>query len=293
MRIAGGTAQAEPLWDRIAEGVRAAFQGGAPAAITAGFQRDTDQVQFFYQVLATEGVVEFAAYDVRRDQWLGPASRLTSSVAAAGAVEPIYSVASPLSGPLGPPSAITPSAIGTTQFTLTFALADTSADTFVYYKRSADTDWTETPLAPGVNTITVTGLVQSTPYDTKASAFKNGQESSFFVGPTVTTASPTCMAPSDFFATAYRPPRNATDPSGQLNWTVNEPLSQTVIQFKGPSDPGFYTISTTPVGAGSYVIDQVPASGTYQFQIYAIESGFNPSGIVGPVSVALAAYGGV
>ena len=303
MRMFGGMVSSymyirpEPLWDRIAEHADRALSGGNPAGIVAGFARDQDQVQFFYQQLASEGPVRFAAYDVRRDQWMGPDSMLGVGVASAGAIEPIYSVTSPPAGPAGPPVLVAATNVGTTSFQINWTVADSAAETYVRYRLTGTTDWTEgggSPASAGQLSYVVSGLTASTSYDVEVQSAKNGQVSAVVDGLSyATTIAPTCLAPTKMLLTHYRPPQNATQPSGQINWTVNEPDSQTVILVQGPSDPGFYVLGTTAVNAASYVIDQVPVSGTYTFEIYAIKANYTASPPTPPQSVSLDAYGGV
>lgn len=287
MRIAPNTAP-EPLWDAIPETVSSVMAGGDPAGMIGAFDPDTDQVRWYYQSAASEGRLRYVAWDVRRDVYLGPDSSAGVAVGAAAFVTPAVTVASAPAGPLGAPTAITLSGLGATQVTLTLTLADPTADTFVYYKRSSDTDWTETALAPGVATITLTGLDESTAYNTEASAFKNGRESALFTGPSFTTLAPTCMAPTGIAVSATR--RKAPQPAAIVTWTNTESGATTEVWAAPPGASGYSPIYTAPVGVGSYSVPPLTdpsQEGTYGFEVRHTKAAFTPSAYDGPVTASL------
>lgn len=293
----GQEGRPEPMWDGVIGGVTDAMTGGNPASIVAGFARDLDQVQWFYQANSTAGLVQFAAYDIRRDIWLGPVSSVGVQVACAGAVEPVYTTTSLPAPPSGAPSLTAATGVGATQGNINFTVADATASTEVSIQTHTGGTWAVIATInpnPGPVSCTATGLAQSTGYDARVRHVKNGQFSSFSTNtsPYFTTTMFTALAPTSLAGTTFGPPPFPSSSTGQLTWTVNESGSQTEVWEKGPSDPSFGRIATSPVGATSYTIGPVPTTGTYQFEVRAIKSGYTSSSFAGPVSVNLFAYTG-
>ena len=294
----GQEGRPEPMWDAINAASLAAANGGNPAGIVAGFARDLDQVQWFYQSDSTEGLVRFAAYDIRRDIWLGPDSAVGVTVACAGTVEPVFSEASPPGPPSGAPTLNAASSIGASQANINYTVADATADTEVWTQLHTGGTWAllaTIPANPGpTNAMTAVGLASSTAYDARVRHVKNGQFSSFATNtsPYFTTTSLTAMAPTDVAVSSFGPPGSRTDPTGLLTWTVNESGSKTEVWLKGPGDSSFHLLATSPVGATSYTIGPVSTTGTYNFEVRATKTGYTASGFDGPVSATLFTYTG-
>lgn len=294
----GQEGQPEPLWDGIVGGVTDAMTGGNPASIVAGFARDLDQVQWFYQANSTAGLVQFAAYDIRRDIWLGPVSSVGVQVACAGAVEPVYTTTSLPGPPSGAPSLTAATGVGASQGNINFTVADATASTEVSIQAHTGGTWavlvTAPPNAGPALSVVATGLTQSTGYDARVRHEKNGQFSAYSTNttPYFTTTMFTALAPTSLAGTSFGPPGVPSSATGQLTWTVNESSSQTEVWEKGPSDVSFSKIATGPVGSSSYNIGPVPTTGTYQFEVRAIKSGYTPSSFAGPVSLTLFTYTG-
>ncbi|HJQ96766.1 MAG TPA: hypothetical protein VJ826_00555, partial [Candidatus Polarisedimenticolaceae bacterium] len=207
----GQEGQPEPLWDGIAGAVSDAIAGGNPAGIVAGFARDLDQVQWFYQADSTAGLVQFAAYDIRRDIWLGPVSAVGVQVACASAVEPVFTTTSPPGPPSGAPTLNAADGVGATQGNINYNVADATAATEVSIQTHTGGTWTVIATVqanPGpTNSLTATGLMQSTGYDARVRHVKNGQFSSFATNtsPYFTTTAFTALAPTNLAITSFGP----------------------------------------------------------------------------------------
>lgn len=97
-----GLAAPDPLWDALPDTVATVAN---PQRIVAAYDVTNDQVLFVYGRPESDGETRaVAAFDVRRDVWVGPDSLLGTEVFCMGTVTPVLaaSIASP--GPLGPPT---------------------------------------------------------------------------------------------------------------------------------------------------------------------------------------------
>lgn len=301
MRMFGGLVsdyqyiRPEPLWDRIADASLAALSGGNPAGIIACFARDLDQVQFYYQSRETEGTVRFAAYDVRRDQWLGPASAIGTSIACAGAIEPIYSVTSPPAGPSGNPTLTAATDISTSGFTINWLAGDTTADTLVEYTPAGQPFTSETTTGPGVTSFPVTGVGPGQAFDVRVTLLKNGQLSATSTQLNyVTTAELTAAQPSDLAVSPAAFPRTPDADNAYITWKVNEPDSYTGVLMLGPGDTEYSQIALVDPNKSSYTLKGLPstdpASNVYEFRVYAAKVNDQPSLPTSPVAVTLHTY---
>ena len=291
----------EPLWDGIPQTAINALAGGNPAGIVLGFDRANDQVQFFYQASATEGLVRFASWDHRREIWLGPDAVMGVAVACAGSVEPVYSVASPPGPPAGPPTLITSIALGTNEMEIDWTPGDTAAQTVVQYRKHGDTDWiTAATVDVGVTGFDVTGLFANTAYDAQVYHVKNGQASSLATeSPYATTLEPTALNPTDTTLIQLIP-AHSYSPSGQVTWTNHQPGAQTEVWIFGPSAtetsgdpaPGMVFLGAAAPGATSFNIGPVAVTGTYWVQTRAVGSSLEPSSYnpATPASAQLLAF---
>lgn len=281
---------AEPLWDAIPDTVLAAAHGGDPLGMVAVYDADVDQVQWYYQSAASEGRLRYAAWDVRRDCFLGPDSAVGVSVGCAGFVAPIPSFAAAPIGPTGPPTGDTLITTGAQLVTISFAIADTTATTVIQFRMSGTTPWTTVTLEAGGTTATFSGLTPSTTYNIQYYATKNGQNSSIHSGPDFTTASATCSAPTNIAALSSGVPLHASDSTGTVTWINTEPTASTEVWWKQPGESVFEPIFTAPNGVSSYAIGPVDTTGTYSFEVRHTLSGFFPSSFDGPVTVTLVKY---
>ncbi len=98
----GGLSTPEPLWDALPDTVATVAN---PQRVVTTYDAANDQVLFVYAGPASAGENRaVAAFDCRRDVWVGPDSLLGTEVFCLGTVTPVLapSVSSP--GPLGPPT---------------------------------------------------------------------------------------------------------------------------------------------------------------------------------------------
>ncbi len=289
----------DPLYDPIIEAAQAAIGGGLPASIVAGFARDLDQVQFFYQKTQAAGLVQFCAFDTRREIWLGPDSSVAVQVACAGAVEPVYTTVSPPGPPAGAPTLTAAGGIAANQFTVNWTAGDPTAQTEVSYAlHTPGGGWVVAQIVSAGNTgYTLTGLSPSTGYDVQIRHFKNGQYSAYATSttPYVSTLALVCTAPTGPAFTSNGPPSSPSDAAGSVRWTITQSSSSTEVYLAGPSASapaaGSYAIRTTTApGTASYTVGAVTTSGTYWAKMRAVQSGYTPSGYTTPVSATLSKY---
>jgi hypothetical protein len=265
MRIQG-TGNPEPLWDAVPDMVAAMSQS---SSTVASFDPDRDQVMFTYDV--GNGVRSWAAFDTRRDVWLGPDNDWGISIACAGIVEPYSaSTASPPSGPSGPPTTASTTDVGQSTAIAHWVAGDIAASTLVEYRVQTTTTWvTAATVAAGVQSCTFTGLLSSAAYEWRATHTLNGQ-SSTSLGPTVdtqftTTAATvgTITAPTNLSATSQYPPHVA----GYLTWT-NSGEANVKTEIWDSSDGGvtYSLVSTLSTGTSSQSVS-VSTTGLWYFKI--------------------------
>ena len=299
---AGDAGPAEPIWDPIASAALDALGGGDPANIVAGYDRDRDLVNWFYQANATEGLVRFASFDVRRNIWLGPDSSVGVAVSCAGAVDPVYTVSSPPAPPAGAPTLTAATSISTTSFRVNWTAGDTLAETLVKTKQhGTPTYGPEVTVAPGATGYTVNGASADTGYDASVRHKRSGQFStaSTDTGPYVTTTGSggtlACEAPTGVSFLSLSIPASADADTGTVSWTGHEPGASHEIYLAGPS-------STEPVAAAfslyttassmqtSKNIGPVDTTGTYWAKVRAVKSGYTASSFSAVASATLYRY---
>lgn len=270
MRVRSGE-RPERLWDPIANGVADAINGGAPQKTVVGFDKDRDQVLFFYQENATDGVLKFCAFDVGRDIWLGPTSRVGVQVFAARDIEPVYSTASPPAGPSAAPTAGTPSGIGTTSATLPWTNGDSTAETEVEYRVNGGSSYTlATTAAPGVASHVLTGLAASTTYNWRVRHKKNGQYSAYSTGANFTTTASQLSPPTNLTLTAVG------GQQGSAEWTNSSDTGQSTYIYSGTSPSPTTLHETVSPGVGSVVM-AFSATGVWYIRAKHVKSGSTDS----------------
>jgi hypothetical protein len=268
-----GVSSPEPLWDALPATVNGIVNS---SKIVAGFDPDRDQVRFHYDT--GTGVRCFAAFDVRRDVWLGPASDLGVAVACAGVVQPYTSsTATPPAGPSGPPTTPSTTAIGQTTATANWVNGDPTAATEVSYQPQGGSTWTVVATqAAGTTSYTFTGLLASAPYQWRVRHVLNGQFSAY-LGPVSATqwtdlADTSALQPPTNLNVAAQSPKKAC----YLTWTNSgESGVSTVIERS--SDGTTFSAATT-VGPG-IASQSVPvfAYGTWYFRVKHVKSGATDS----------------
>jgi hypothetical protein len=305
----GASGPPDFLMDPIIEAAVAAINGGLPASIVAGFARDLDQVQWFYQSDATTGLVKFAAFDTRRQIWLGPDSSIGVQVACAGSVEPVYTTASPPGPPAGDPTLTAASAIGAAQFTINWSMGDNTAATEVYYKAHADSTWvlaaTVQPANFSIiglqsNTYTLTGLVASTGYDAQVRHVKNGSFSNYSTSttPYASTSNLVCTAPTGCTFNSFGAPDTPTAATGVVGWTNTQATASTEVYIAGPAaslpaDNLFGKFYTAAPGASSYTVGPVPTTGKYWAHVRHTQTNYDASTMSNTASANLVHFTGI
>lgn len=301
MRI-GASGPPDPLWDPIIEAATAAIAGGLPASIVAGFARDLDQVVFSYQLASSAGAVRFAAFDTRRQIWLGPDSTLGVAVACAGSVEPVYTVVSPPGPPAADPTLAAASAIGAAQFDVNWTSGDLTASTSIEYSPHATPGaWlVAQTVSPGVQKYTITGLVASTGYDVRVIHTKNGQVSGYATSttPYASTSNLVCTKPTLCSFDSYGPPDTPSSSTGTITWHNSQATADTEVYLAGPAssqpaDAAFSKMQTLPPGAASYTVGPVANSGTWWAHVRHTQSNYDPSLFSNTPSAFLVKYTGI
>lgn len=296
---AGDAGPAEPLWDAIAGAALNALGGGAPSSIVAGYDRDRDQVVWYYQADEAEGLCRFAAFDVRRNVWLGPDSSIGVDVGCAGSVEPVYTVSSPPAPPAAPPVLAAATAISTTAFTINWANGDPMASTLVKFRQHGAANYGgEIEVAAGATSYTVSGLSLGTGYDVSIRHKRNGQFSTADedTDPYATTlVTLNCQPPTDVAFSSLGPPSGPDDYTGTVSWTIHEPGAYHEVWLAGPSASapavGAYSFyAQRSPGYTSVNIGPVSTTGTYWAKVRATKSGYVESAFAGPDSATLTKY---
>lgn len=254
---------AEPLWDPIPEAARAVREGGAAVSVVGAFDKSRNQVQFYYQPNGTVGLKQFAAFDVRREVWLGPSSQVGVEVACAGLVDEVLSVDSTPPGPAGAPSSLTfaSAGVGDTVATGTWTLGDATAESVLEYKRNVDSTYTVLPaLAPGVTSRQITGLMADTLYDARVKHVKNGQDSAYDTEQ-FTTTDGTLLPPNGISLSALIPS------GGDVSVDLSGEAVETEVHLAGPSasepSAGAYALYDTLAQGVSSTTVTVGTNGTY------------------------------
>lgn len=294
--------QIDPLWDPIVEAAAAAIGGGLPASIVAAFSRELDQVHFYFQSDATEGLIRFAAFDSRRECWLGPDSAIGVQVACAFSVDPVLTTLSPPGPPAADPALLSPTNIGPNQFNANWTEGDVTAETEVSYKAHTDSIWIVLPLqvavqVGSVGAMQITGLVPATGYDVQIRHKKNGQYSGYStsVTPYVTTLDLVCTAPTDLNFDSFGPPDQPNSDTGRAAWTVTQSTADTEVWFSGPSvsPPAtnqYVRAAVIAANGASWSKGPVSVTGIYWVKVRATQSGYDASDFTTADSVQLYKY---
>lgn len=265
MRIEG-TGDPEPLWDAIPSFISSVVNA---SHIVAAFDPDRDQVLFMADI--GSGLRTFAAFDIRRNIFLGPDSDFGVSVACANVIEPYTaSTASPPSGPSGPPTDASTTAVGQATATANWTAGDIAAQTLIQYRFQGATTWnTATTAAAGVTSYTFTGLTSATAYEWRATHVLNGQ-SSTSLGPSsstqFTTTAPasggTLQPPTNLSATSQYPPMMAV----VLYWT-NSGESGVTTEIWSSSDGSNFNLIDNAASGQSSRPETVSDFGTWTFKV--------------------------
>lgn len=280
-----GLTPPEPLWDALPEAIPAVVD---PQKIVASFDVDRDQVLWWYRSGGKSGNQLLAAYDTRRDCFLGPDTDQGILVGCAGLVGPVAgSAGAGAPGPTGPPTTASTTAVGSTSAIATWVNGDTAAETttLIEYRVQGTTPWTSAGSASsGVASLTITGLSLTTAYEWRASHVRNSQQSTF-LGP----------LPGSQFATGATllPPTNIAGTYIRLKdvvkatWTNSgdSDVSTEIWYGYGSSAPTVWSLLTT-VGVGvsskATTLGAPPAGQDTWFQVRHVKSLYAPSAYNGP-----------
>jgi len=190
LRVAG-LAQPEPLFDALPDSMAALVD---PSAVVLAFDYERDQVLCLYQDQTSGAVSRFAAWDVRREVWLGPDSDIGLGVRCAALIQPVN-----LPGPAGAPTFVSVTGIGNTAATVNFTLGDPApgVTTHVQVRVVGSTTWVEAGGAEVPATSKqVTGLLAGTNYEGRLLHRRNGLDSAFSATFTFTTTTDQLLPPT-------------------------------------------------------------------------------------------------
>lgn len=264
-----GLQRPEPLWDAVTVAA-----GGvvSPSDIVAVFDPDRDQAMFLYRNATTGRVSALAAFDIRRDAWLGPDGDIGLGVASAALVTPVS-----VAGPTAPPNTPSTTGIGSSVATGNLVAGDTTPGTKTIWeiKLQADSVWT-TAAETEATTLAYqfTGLTPGGAYEWRAKHQKNGQDSAY-LGPTVATQFTTSLqlnAPT------------ACSMSGQptpcrifINWHNSGEEGVSTEVYFGSVNPPTTLVGTMGPGVASktVIIDNPPT--LYYARVRHIKTGRTPS----------------
>lgn len=278
MRVSG-ISQPQPLWDRIPTTVADVVD---PEKMIAAFDRDTDQVRWYYRGTGVSGNGLYVAYDIRRDLFVGPDTNAGIVVGAANWIVPVTAPNSaPAAGPAGAPTTAVTTSVGTNSAVAGWTTGDATAMTVVEVRQQSTSTWNAVgTMTAGAVTATLTGLAAGVAYEWRVYHLKNGQASSI-LGP---------VAGSQFTTTnTLNPPTNLTltdvGPSdinqGYVTWQNSADSGQStevyldgVIQgTAGPGDSSFYVT--------------VGATASYSATVRHVKSGVTASSFAGPIVTTL------
>lgn len=278
MRVSG-LSRPDPLWDRIPLTVAAVVD---PEKMIAAFNRDTDQVQWFYRGDGVSGNQLVCAYDIRRDIFAGPDTNVGIVVGAANWIVPVVAPnAAAASGPSGPPTTATTTSISSSSAVMGWTNGDATARTHTEYRVQGGSTWNiYGSVNAGNTTMTLTELSPTTAYEWRARHVKNGQ-SSAYLGP---------VAGSRFTTTGtLNPPTNLT-----LTDVGPATLNQGFVEWANSGDGGQSTevylddvlVGTAGVGESSYYVT-VSATASYAVKVRHVKSGVTASSYAGPENATL------
>lgn len=262
-----GLARPEPLWDAV---TIAAAGIVSPADIVAVFDPDRDQAIFLYRNATTGRVSALAAFDIRRDAWLGPDGDIGLGIACAALVTPVSVV-----GPTAPPNTPSTTDVGSSVATGHLVAGDTSPGTKTIWeiKLQADSVWT---VAAETEATTLqyqfTGLTFASAYEWRAKHQKNGQDSAY-LGP---------AAGTQFTTSNQLNPPSACSMSGQpspcriyVNWHNSGEAGVSTEVYFGETNPPTTLRATVGPGVASW--NTAIEAGTYYARVRHVKTGRTPS----------------
>lgn len=283
----------EPLFDAIANVVQSVVN---PQSIVAGFDIQTDAVIFTFDT--GSGIRTWAAFDTRREVWVGADDDWGLSLRCVGTVAPILtSTAAATLGPSGAPTSASTTLIGSTTATANWTAGDATSPTSVEIRQQGATTWTvATTTGAGVASYTFTGLSASVAYEWRVAHLKDGQYSSY-LGPSASTQF-TTTASGGGLLPPTGPAVYATDDDGNflvsftghanihVSWT-NSGESGVDTGVEMSTDGVSYSIQqNAPPGSASAIVT-VYASGTYYFRMQHLKSGYTSSTYTTPVNLTV------
>jgi hypothetical protein len=254
MRV-GGLSQPEPLWDRIPSTVLDVVD---PQRMVCAFDRDTDQVRWFYRGTGVTGNGLICAFDIRRDLFVGPDTSAGILVGAAGWVVPVATPTQAAAlGPAAAPTVAVTSDVSALAATASWTTGDATAETAVQVRLQSASSWTSVSTVPaGTSTCRITGLSSGSAYEWRAVHTKNGQLSSYLgpvAGSQFTTT--TTLAPPTYLSLVDNGP--GEENQGYVQWSNSGESgvsTQVYIDgaIKGTAGPGESSFYVTVLATGSY-----------------------------------------
>ena len=254
MRV-GGLSQPEPLWDRIPSTVLDVVD---PQRMVCAFDRDTDQVRWFYRGTGVTGNGLICAFDIRRDLFVGPDTSAGILVGAAGWVVPVATPTQAAAlGPAAAPTVAVTSDVSALAATAAWTTGDATAETAVQVRLQSASSWTSVSTVPaGTSTCRITGLSSGSAYEWRAVHTKNGQLSSYLgpvAGSQFTTT--TTLAPPTYLSLVDNGP--GEENQGYVQWSNSGESgvsTQVYIDgaIKGTAGPGESSFYVTVLATGSY-----------------------------------------
>jgi hypothetical protein len=278
MRVSG-LSQPEPLWDMVPDAV---LDVTDPEKMVAAFNRDVDQVQWFYRGTGATANRMVCAFDTRRDLFVGPDRDVGILVGAANWVVPVVAAnATPAAGPSGPPTTAVTSAVTALAATASWTNGDATAQTVIEVRPQSGGSYTAVgTVAAGVATIGITGLANGTAYEWRATHFKNGQYSAY-LGPvagsqfttTSTLAPPTGISLTDVGPSSFN--------QGWVQWTNS---GESGVSTEVYLDSIYQGIAG--VGESSYYVT-VSATASYAAKVRHVKSGLTDSAYTSDATATL------
>lgn len=284
----------EPLFDAIANVVESVVN---PQAVVAGFDIQTDAVIFAFDT--GNGTRTWAAFDIRREVWLGPDNDWGLALRCVGTVAPILtSTAGATLGPSAAPTSASTTLVGVTTAKANWTAGDATSPTSVEIRQQGGSTWTVVAVpGAGIASYTFTGLDPNTAYEWRAAHLKDGQYSSY-LGPSGSTQF-TTTASGGGLLPPTSPAVYATDDDGNalelftghanlhVSWTNSgESGVETVVEMS-TDGVGYSVQQTAPSGSSSAVVT-VYSSATYYFRMAHQKSGYTSSSYTTPVSLTVA-----
>lgn len=270
----GGTPQ--PLWDAVV-GVVATVAN--ESKVIAGFDNITDRVLFLYDT--GSGVRTLCAYDTRREAFVSLDGDIGVVVNCAGIVDPIYQSTVTPPAPPSAPTIVSTTLITTGGARFTWSVADPLAQHEVGARvQGQPTFLVYTTADPAITTFDITGLSQSTSYEWRVRALKNGVYSSY-VGPIAASQFTTPSAGGG----GGIPPAAPTSLSAignplhggfvaALTWVYADASLTTQI-FRSTDGVSFSQVWTVSAGVQSYS-DYTGSYGTFYYEVRHVAADGTP-----------------